>query len=45
MGQMVSLNGANFTDTRLPILYNYPGLCAGSLTLLDARCSMLDARC
>lgn len=36
MGQMVSLNGANFTDTRLPILYNYPGLCPGSLMLLDA---------
>ncbi len=31
MGQVVNLYGANFTDSRLPILYNYPGLNPGSL--------------
>ncbi|HID2538308.1 TPA: hypothetical protein ACXF99_004149 [Klebsiella pneumoniae] len=36
MGQVVNLYGANFTDSRLPILYNYPGLNPGSLFLLDA---------
>ena len=36
MGQVVILYGANFTDSRLPILYNYPGLNPGSLFLLDA---------
>ena len=37
MGQVVNLYGANFTDSRMPILYNYPGLTPGSLFLLDAK--------
>lgn len=36
MGSMLDLQGAQFTDPRLPKLRAYPGLTDGSLALLDA---------
>lgn len=36
MGRANPLYGANFTDSRMPIFYPYPGLTDGSLGLLDA---------